>query len=88
MLPVTHGVQYTKLHILLYTIILFLVTLLPWITGMFGLLYLSTAGNNPKAGMETFKYSIWYLLALFVAMIVDHYFFAPTITTMTLEAVQ
>ena len=104
MLPVTHGVQYTKLHILLYTIILFLVTLLPWITGMFGLLYLSTAvllgagflywacvlmwGNNPKAGMETFKYSIWYLLALFVAMIVDHYYFAPTLTTMTLEAVQ
>jgi len=104
MLPVTHGVEYTKLHILLYTIILILVTLLPWITGMFGLLYLTTAiilgggflywacvlmwGNNPNAGMETFKYSIWYLLALFVAMIIDHYYFAPDIGSFALEAVQ
>jgi len=93
MLPVTHGIAYTTLHILLYTVVLFLVTLLPWLTGMFGYLYLSAvvilgAGflgwaiklyidKSPKTGMETFKYSILYLMLLFVVMIVDHYFFAP-----------
>src|SRR5690606_19290773 len=43
MLPVTHGVEFTRLHVLLYTIILFLVTLLPWLTGMSGLIYLVVA---------------------------------------------
>jgi protoheme IX farnesyltransferase len=91
MLPVTHGVAYTKLHILLYTIIMFLITLLPYATRMSGPLYLLGAvvlgagflywaivlmvGNNPKAPMETFKYSIIYLMALFVVMLVDHYLF-------------
>lgn len=101
MLPVTHGVAYTKLHVMLYTIILVLVTLLPWLTGMFGWLYFAAAvilgagflywagvllwTENPKAGIETFKYSIWYLLILFVAMIVDHFYFAPVFTQLVME---
>jgi heme o synthase len=91
MLPVTHGVAFTKLHILLYTIIMFLITLLPFVTRMSGPLYLLGAvvlgggflywaielmrGKNPNAPMETFKYSIVYLMALFVVMLVDHYLF-------------
>lgn len=91
MLPVTHGVAFTKLHILLYTVIMFLITLLPFATRMSGPLYLLGAvvlgggflywaiellrGRNPNAPMETFKYSIVYLMALFVVMLVDHYLF-------------
>ncbi len=91
MLPVTHGIAFTKLHILLYTIIMFLITLLPYATRMSGPLYLLGAvvlgigflywaiellrGKNPKAPMETFKYSIIYLMALFVVMLLDHYLF-------------
>jgi protoheme IX farnesyltransferase len=91
MLPVTHGVAFTKLQILLYTIIMFLITLLPYATRMSGPLYLLGAvvlglgflywavelmrGKNPNAPMETFKYSIIYLMALFVVMLVDHYLF-------------
>jgi protoheme IX farnesyltransferase len=91
MLPVTHGVQFTKLHILLYTIIMFLITLLPYATRMSGPLYLSGAivlgagflywaielmrGKNTQAPMKTFKYSIYYLMLLFLVMLVDHYLF-------------
>lgn len=91
MLPVTHGIAFTKLHILLYTIIMFLITLLPYATRMSGPLYLLGAvvlgagflywaiellrDKNPNAPMETFKYSIIYLMALFVVMLVDHYLF-------------
>ncbi len=91
MLPVTHGVAFTKLNILLYTIIMFVITLLPYATRMSGPLYLLGAvilgggflywaielmrGKNPDAPMETFKYSIVYLMALFVVMLVDHYVF-------------
>jgi protoheme IX farnesyltransferase len=91
MLPVTHGVAFTKLHILLYTILMFLITLLPFATHMSGPLYLLGAvvlgggflywaialmrGKNPNAPMETFKYSIVYLMSLFVIMLVDHYLF-------------
>ena len=94
MLPVTHGVRFTQLHIFLYTIIMFLITLLPYATRMSGPLYLLGAvvlgigflywaiellrGKNPKAPMETFKYSIIYLMALFVVMLVDHYLFPVT----------
>jgi len=89
MLPVTHGDKYTRLHILLYTIIMVLVTLMPFVTAMSGWLYLVGAlvlgagflywavvlyiGKKANAGMETFKYSIVYLMALFVVMLVDHY---------------
>lgn len=91
MLPVTHGVAFTKLHILLYTILMFLITLLPFVTRMSGPLYLLGAvvlgggflywaiellrGKNPNAPMETFKYSIVYLMSLFVIMLADHYLF-------------
>ncbi|MCP4211048.1 MAG: protoheme IX farnesyltransferase [Halieaceae bacterium] len=91
MLPVTHGVAFTKLHILLYTILMFLITLLPYATRMSGPLYLMGAvvlgmgflywaislmrGKNPNAPMQTFKYSITYLMALFVIMLLDHYLF-------------
>ncbi|MDA8694070.1 heme o synthase [Pseudomonadales bacterium] len=100
MLPVTHGDKYTRLHILLYTIIMFIVTLLPFVTKMFGLLYLLGAvilgigflywavvmviNKNPDAPMETFKYSIIYLMALFVIMLADHYVY-PLETRLTPE---
>ncbi|TVZ41763.1 protoheme IX farnesyltransferase [Alteromonadaceae bacterium 2753L.S.0a.02] len=89
MLPVTHGERYTKLHILLYTIILVLVSVLPFATQMLNTLYLLGAvilgagfiyyaitmmlDKNENAGMDTFKYSIIYLMALFVIMLLDHY---------------
>ncbi len=91
MLPVTHGVAFTKLHIMLYTIIMFLVTLLPYATMLSGPLYLLGAvvlgagffywavellrDKNPNAPIETFRYSIVYLMALFLVMLVDHYLF-------------
>jgi protoheme IX farnesyltransferase len=91
MLPVTHGVAFTKLHILLYTILLCLITLLPYATRMSGPLYLLGAvilgggylywaiellrDKNPNAPMEAFRYSIIYLMSLFVIMLLDHYLF-------------
>ncbi|PDH37770.1 MAG: protoheme IX farnesyltransferase [Halieaceae bacterium MED-G27] len=89
MLPVTHGNRFTALHILLYTLLMFVITLLPYATFLSGWIYLSAAvvlgliflywsieilrDKNPKAPMETFKYSINYLLLLFVAMLADHW---------------
>lgn len=89
MLPVTHGERFTALHILLYTLMMIAVSLLPFVTGMSGLLYLLCAitlgagflywaavlirGTNPRAPLKTFRYSITYLMLLFVAMLVDHY---------------
>lgn len=89
MLPVTHGVRFTQLHILLYTIIMFLITLLPFATRMSNWLYLAGAvllglrffywsieifrEKNPKAPILAFKYSITYLMLLFLVMLVDHY---------------
>jgi protoheme IX farnesyltransferase len=89
MLPVTHGERYTKLHILLYTLVLLAVSLLPYTIHMSGLLYLACAlvlglrflqwawvlyrGSRPHAAIGTFKYSIGYLFALFIALLLDHY---------------
>ncbi len=88
MLPVTHGERYTKVHILLYTLMLFAVSLLPFVTGMLNVLYLLGAvvlglgflyyalrmfGGDKNAGMDAFKYSIIYLMALFIIMLLDHY---------------
>ena len=89
MLPVTHGVKFTALHILLYTILMVLITLMPFATQMSSWLYLTGAvvlgaiflywsveilrGHNEAAPMATFKYSITYLFALFVIMLVDHW---------------
>ncbi len=90
MLPVTHGAEFTRLHILLYTILLFIVTLLPYLTGMSGLIYLFSAltlglifiyfaiklmrNKDNKTAMKTFFYSITYLMLMFTALLVDHYF--------------
>jgi len=89
MLPVTHGDRYTMVQIILYTIILMLVTVLPYLTGMSGLIYLVSAlllggrflqwtirmlrGSDKHAPIKTFKFSIIYLMLLFVALLVDHY---------------
>lgn len=89
MLPVTHGESYTKFHIVLYTLILIAVSLLPFVTGMLNVLYLLGAavlglgflyyavvlmiGKGKDTGMEAFRYSIIYLMALFVIMLIDHY---------------
>lgn len=93
MLPVTHGDRYTRVHILLYTIIMFAVTLLPFATRLSSWLYLLGAvvlgagflywavvmlvKDDPKAPMATFKYSIIYLMALFLIMLLDHWLLAP-----------
>ena len=90
MLPVTHGVAYTKLHVLLYTLILFAVSLLPFITEMSGLIYLIGAlllgcrflywafalmfDRRRHAPIKTFKYSITYLMLLFVVLLADHHY--------------
>ncbi len=91
MLPVTHGVALTRLHILLYTILLCLVTVLPYLIGMSGVLYLFGAMllgarflwfawrlyryADDRLAMPTFGYSIVYLFALFAVLMVDHYFY-------------
>jgi protoheme IX farnesyltransferase len=90
MLPVTHGVPYTRLQILLYTVLLILFTLIPAVIGMSGLIYLAAAlvldarflylalalhrGVRPDLPIRTFRFSITYLMALFAAFIADHYF--------------
>jgi len=89
MLPVTHGVAFTRLQILLYTVVLAAVSLLPYVTGMSGLVYLGGAlvlgagfvyhatalyrRPDPSLPMRTFRYSITYLASLFTCLLVDHY---------------
>jgi heme o synthase len=90
MLPVTHGIPYTRRQILLYTVLLILCTLIPVAIGMSGLIYLAAAlvldarflylalalhrGDRPELPIRTFRFSITYLMALFAAFIADHYF--------------
>jgi protoheme IX farnesyltransferase len=89
MLPVTHGEEFTRLHILLYTIILFAVALMPYGHGMSGLIYLMASlilnigfmayaiglyrQYSDQLARRTFRYSILYLTLLFAALLVDHY---------------
>ena len=89
MLPVTHGPRYTRLQVLLYTLILFGVSLLPFAIRMSGWLYLAAAlvlggafiayavrihlAYSDRLARQTFRYSIAYLAALFAALLVDHY---------------
>jgi protoheme IX farnesyltransferase len=89
MLPVTHGVEYTKTFVLLYTVLLFLVCLLPYLAGMADVIYLigSSALNagflfyayklkfhpTDNTAMQTFKFSIVHLMVLFVVLLLDHY---------------
>jgi heme o synthase len=90
MLPVTHGIPHTRRQILLYTVLLILCTMLPVLVRMSGMIYLAAAlvldsrmfylavqlheGVRPELPMRTFRFSITYLMALFGAFIVDHYF--------------
>ena len=89
MLPVTHGVQFTKLQIILYTIILILVSLLPFVVMMSGILYLISAlilgaiflyyavrlyfDEANALAFPTFVYSIYYIFLIFAALLIDHY---------------
>lgn len=89
MLPVTHGIPYTRLQVLLYTVLLVMVTLMPWISGMSGLIYLAAVlvlnarflyyalalklTDRAELPMKIFKFSISYLMWLFIALLVDHY---------------
>jgi heme o synthase len=90
MLPVTHGIPYTRLQIVLYTVLLILCTLMPVLIRMSGLIYLAAAlaldtrflylvlalyrAVSPDLPIRTFRFSITYLMALFGAFIADHYF--------------
>jgi protoheme IX farnesyltransferase len=89
MLPVTHGVTYTRWHVLFYTVLLVVITVLPYLTGMSGLFYLGGAlvlggaflyyairlldPPDDFFAMRVFNYSIVYLMALFAFLLVDHY---------------
>jgi heme o synthase len=89
MLPVTHGNEFTRLQILLYTLVLFAASLLPFIQGMSGMVYLVAAvalglwfmalawrlwrAYSEALARRTFRFSIWYLVWLFAALLIDHY---------------
>ena len=90
MLPITHGIEFTKTQIILYTILLVLSTILPYLTGMSGIIYLvpciilgvifinyslqlKKQPENKKLAMNTFSYSVNYLIILFVFLMLDHY---------------
>jgi heme o synthase len=89
MLPITHGPEFTRLQVLLYTFVLFAATLLPFINGMSGWLYLAAAvvlgvlfiayawrlwrDYSDALARRTFRFSIWHLSLLFAALLLDHY---------------
>jgi protoheme IX farnesyltransferase len=89
MLPVTHGAAFTQLHVFLYTLVLFAATLLPFISGMSGSIYLVSAvalgvgftgyawklwrNYSDALARKTYRFSIWHLMLLFAALLVDHY---------------
>jgi protoheme IX farnesyltransferase len=90
MLPVTHGISFTKLCILLYTILMVVISLMPFIINLSGLIYLIGAlglgagfvyksiilykSDSPKVAMDTFYYSIFYLMMMFILLLIDHYY--------------
>jgi protoheme IX farnesyltransferase len=92
MMPVTHGVAFTKLQIVLYTIILFIVSVLPYVVLMSGIIYLVSAlvlstlflyysvnlfySDDDQDAMNTFQYSIYYIFLIFLALLADHYIIA------------
>ena len=94
MLPVTHGDKFTRLHVLLYTVILAAVTLMPFVSRMSGVIYLAAAivlnavfiwyavriyvSYSDRLAQRTFRYSIVYLTALFAALLADHYIRVPS----------
>ncbi len=89
MLPVTHGVAFTKLNIVLYTLLMIISTMLPFVSGLCGWIYLVPAlilgltflgfsialyrSSDPKIAFYTFLFSIFYLLGLFISLLLDHY---------------
>ena len=89
MLPVTHGVVFTKLQIVLYTIILFIVSILPYVVLMSGMIYLVSAvllssaflyysiklyySSDDEDAMRTFQFSIYYIFLIFLALLLDHF---------------
>ena len=89
MLPVTHGSEFTRLQVFLYTLVLFAATLLPFISGMSGVIYLVAAvilggmftayawmlwrDYSDQLARKTFRFSIWHLSLLFAALLIDHY---------------
>ena len=89
MLPITHGQEFTRLQVLLYTIVLFAATLLPFVFRMSGPLYLGVAvilgvgfiaygwqlwrDYSDALARRTFRFSIWHLSLLFAALLIDHY---------------
>jgi protoheme IX farnesyltransferase len=90
MLPVTHGNEFTRHYILLYTILLVLITILPYLSGLSGLIYLVAAlvlggrflvyavrlkkDDGLELPMQVFRFSINYLMILFLALLIDHYY--------------
>ena len=95
MLPVTHGTVFTRLHVFLYVILMIVSSLLPYSTSMSGEIYLIAAlllggrflwlsiqlirDDTPRVAMQNFKFSITYLMILFIAMLVDHYVIPQTV---------
>jgi protoheme IX farnesyltransferase len=90
MLPITHGEKYTLLNILLYTLVMIAATLLPFVYGMSGYIYLASAlvlgawflkyswtmyrNYSDQLAQRAFRFSILYLSLLFAALLIDHYF--------------
>ena len=90
MLPITHGEKFTRQHILLYTVLMVIATIIPYLTGMSGLIYLVAAvglgarflwyavrmqrDEDKHLPMQVFRFSISYLMFLFAALLVDHYY--------------
>ena len=90
MLPVTHGEAFTRQYILLYTVLMVLVTIIPYLSGMSGLIYLAAAiglggrflyyaikmksDTSVELPMQVFRFSINYLMFLFMALLIDHYY--------------
>jgi protoheme IX farnesyltransferase len=103
MLPVTHGVEYTRWQILFYTVLLTVVTVLPWATGMSGAFYLGGAlvldavflyyayrmldPPGELFAMQMFQYSIVYLMALFAFLLIDHWLLPPVGATFVWQKV-
>jgi protoheme IX farnesyltransferase len=95
MLPVTHGTEFTRLQVLRYTLVLFAATLLPFVTGMSGPIYLAAAivlgamfsgyawrlwrNYSDSLARRTFRFSIVHLTLLFAALLVDHYLWPPIV---------
>lgn len=89
MLPVTHGIEFTKTQVLLYSLLLFVVSLMPYLVGMSGWIYLVGAcalnaiflgyawklkfNADENTAMDTFKFSIVHLMVLFIVLLIDHY---------------